>query len=290
VSPSPPNAEPHGESVGPKRQSRTVNSSVTLVLRGLKSFALLVVSVAAMIGLWYAFIHLWHLNPFFAKSPKDVWNWLTTGTDAGAHRHVIIEGLATTVKDAALGYIFGTAIAVAVAVVFVLHTSVEDTLMPIALVLRSVPLVAMTPLLVLMFGRGLLGATVIAGLVTFFPTLVNMVQGLRSVPAGSVDVMQVLHASNWRTLRTVRFPHAMPALFASARIATPLALLGATLAEWLATGSGLGNLMIQAATTSQFNELWASVVTVTTVSVVAYMFIGWIESPVVSHFSPNRAR
>jgi sulfonate transport system permease protein len=276
--------------VGATGEGDAMSPSATLALRALKNLALLVVSVAIMIGLWYGFIRLWHLNPFFAKSPKDVWLWLTRGSDAGAHRHVIIEGLATTAKDAALGYLGGTVVAVAVAVLFVLSTSVEDALMPIALVLRSVPLVAMTPLLVLMFGRGLLGATVIAGLVTFFPTLVNMVQGLRSVPTGSVEVMQVLHASPWTVLRTVRLPHAMPALFASARIATPLALLGATLAEWLATGSGLGNLMIEAATTSQFNMLWASVVTVTTVSVVAYMFIGWIESPVVSHFNPNLAR
>jgi ABC-type nitrate/sulfonate/bicarbonate transport system permease component len=253
-----------------------------------KSLALLLISVAVMIGLWYAFIKVWHLNPFFAKSPKDVWDWLTVGHAAAANRHIILKGLATTVTDAALGYLVGTVVAVAAAIVFVLHAGVEDTLMPVALVLRSVPLVAMTPLLVLIFGRGLVGAAVIAGLVTFFPTLVNMVQGLRSVPAGSVDLLQVLHASDWTVLRTVRLPHAMPALFASARIAAPLALLGATLAEWLATGTGLGNLMISAAATSEFDMLWAAVVTVTTVSVLAYMLIGWIEGPVVSHYHPNR--
>jgi ABC-type nitrate/sulfonate/bicarbonate transport system permease component len=274
----------------PETSPVTGSPGLALALRGLKSLAMLAISIVVMIGLWYAFIHVWHLNPFFAKSPRDVWLWLTTGPKAAANRHIILKGLATTLTDAALGFIGGTVIAVFVAIVFVLYAGVEDTLMPIALVLRSVPLVAMTPLLVLMFGRGLLGAAVIAGLVTFFPTLVNMVQGLRSVPAGSVDLMRVLHASKWTVLRTVRLPHAMPSLFASARIATPLALLGATLAEWLATGVGLGNLMISAASTSQFDMLWAAVVTVTTVSVVGYMFIGWIESPVIAHFNPNRAK
>jgi ABC-type nitrate/sulfonate/bicarbonate transport system permease component len=258
-------------------------------LRFVKSVVLLAISVGVMIGIWYGFIKAFHLNPFFAKSPDDVWKWLTSGSNAGANRHTILHGLSTTARDAVLGYVAGTAAAVGVAILFVLRRSLEQTLMPIALVLRSVPLVAMTPLLVLIFGRGLLGVTVIAGIVTFFATLVNMVQGLRAVPANSVDLMRAMDASEWTVLRTVRLPCALPALFASARIAAPLALLGATLAEWLATGAGLGNLMISAASTSQYDMLWAAVVTVTVVSVAAYMFIGWIEGPIVARFDPDRA-
>lgn len=266
-----------------------MRSAVGFAVRSAKSVLLLALSVAIMVGLWYAFIKIWHLNSFFAKSPSDVWKWLTTGRDAAANRHTILNGLGTTVRDALFGFVGGTVIAAGVAMLFVLSSAVEDTLMPVALVLRSVPLVAMTPLLVLIFGRGAVGAAVIAGLVTFFPTLVLLVQALRAIPASTLDLMDALNTSRWRLLRSVRIPCAIPALFAAARIAAPLALLGATLAEWLATGVGLGNLMISAASTSQYDELWASVVTVTTVSVIAYMIIGWIEAPVVSYFNPNKA-
>lgn len=260
-----------------------------LVVGGARSVAMLALSVAIMIAFWYAFIELWHLNPFFAKSPADVWKWLTSGPDAEAHRSVIFHGLGTTLRDSLLGFAGGTAVAVAVALLFVLFPAVEDSLMPMALVLRSVPLVAMTPLLVLVFGRGAVGSAVIAGIVTFFPTLVMLVQALRSAPVSTVELLEVLNASRGRVLRSVRMPCAVPALFAAARIAAPLALLGATLAEWLATGTGLGNMMVSAASTSDYDLLWASVVTVTSVSVIAYMVIGWIESPVVSYFDPNTA-
>ena len=74
------------------------------------------------------------------------------------------------------------------ALVFNLAPSTEATFMPIAIVLRSVPLVAMTPLIILIFGRGLLGVTVIAGIVTFFPVLVNVSLALRSAPQAAIDL------------------------------------------------------------------------------------------------------
>ena len=245
---------------------------------------MLLLSIAVMIGLWYAFIGLWHLNPFYAKSPKDVWDWLTTGPKAAANRHIILKGLETTLTDAALGFVGGMVVAVAVAVVFVLYTSVEDTLMPIALVLRSVPLVALTPLLVLMFGRGLLGAAVIAGLVTFFPTLVNMIVALRGTPPESLDLCRAYGASAVDTLVKVQIPTALPALFASLRIAAPLALVGALLAEWLATGQGLGYGLLNAAASSDYNGLWARVVLITLYSTVIYQLVGIAEGLVMRRF------
>ena len=73
----------------------------------------------------------------------------------------------------------------------------------------------------------------------------NVTLALRAVPRESLDLMRAYGASRRTTLRKVQFPSALPALFASLRIAAPLALIGALLAEWLATGKGLGYLMLQ---------------------------------------------
>ena len=137
--------------------------------------------------------------------------------------------------------------------------------MPMAIVLRSVPLVAMTPVIALIFGRGLLAVTVIAGIVTFFPVLVNVSLALRDTPQASLDLCQAYGAGSFTTLRKVQFPTALPALFASLRVAAPLALVGALLAEWLATGEGLGYLMLQSMTLSNYNMLWAATALVTVV-------------------------
>ncbi|MBW8076882.1 MAG: ABC transporter permease subunit, partial [Gallionella sp.] len=131
---------------------------------------------------------------------------------------------------------------------------------------------------------GLISVTVIAGIVTFFPTLVNVVQGLRSAPADSLLLMRAYDASKLTILRKVQVPSALPSLFSAARIAAPGALLGAVLAEWLSTGKGLGFYMLEASTESQYNALWSGVAIITVVSVTIYAIVGVIEIPVLRRF------
>ncbi len=99
---------------------------------------------------------------------------------------------------------------------------------------------ALTPLLALIFGRGLLGVTVIVAVVTFFATLVTVSEGLRAAPQLACEVITSLGGSQLAVTRKVRLPYALPSLFASARIAIPGAIAGATLAEWLASGTAPG--------------------------------------------------
>ena len=87
----------------------------------------------------------------------------------------------------------------------------------------------MVPLIELIFGNGLMGVAVIAGIVTFFPTLVNVNLALRSVPQESFDLMHGYGATRMTTLRKVQFPARSPPCSRRPRIAAPLALVGALL-------------------------------------------------------------
>jgi ABC-type nitrate/sulfonate/bicarbonate transport system permease component len=243
------------------------------------------VSLAVVLGAWQLFLTAFHINSFIGRSPLQVWRYLTSSTTGGTARSQLYHASVTTLHDAALGLIAGTAAALVCAIVFNLRRTVEQTFMPIAMVLRSVPLVAMTPLIALVFGRGLMGVTVIAGIVTFFPTLVNVTLALRATPQASLDLFQAYGAGQFTTLRKVQLPSALPSVFASLRIAAPLALIGALLAEWLATGRGLGYLMLQSETLSNYNLLWAATVLVTAYSVFLYTAISGVEKRVLVRFS-----
>lgn len=251
-----------------------------------RSAGFLALSVAVALVCWVGFIKVFNLNSYFAKTPADVWDYLFQGPSAAANRQQLWAALLTTLRDACLGYGVGTLLAVLAAMAVVSYRTVEAAFMPVAVVLRSVPLVAMTPLIALAFGRGLVSVTVIAGIVTFFPTLVYVVSGLRSAPLESVLLMRAYDASNWATLFKLRLPSALPSLFSSAKIAAPGAMLGAVLAEWLSTGQGLGYLMLEASTTSAFAQLWAGVVLITVVSAVIYALVGLVEVPVLRRFGP----
>ena len=94
-----------------------------------------------------------------------------------------------------------------------------------------------------------------------------------------------------RELVGVRLPFAMPALFAASKIALPAAISGALLAEWLATGNGLGSLMLRASASSKFAIVWSGAVVIVIVSIAAYSLVGTIESasPAVSAAAADRA-
>jgi ABC-type nitrate/sulfonate/bicarbonate transport system permease component len=249
--------------------------------RGLLSSA---VSIAAVLLVWWGFLKVFHVLPFIGKGPADVWRWLVTGDGAGANRAVMRHESWVTLRDAFLGLAAGTVAAVLSAVLFNLWRPIQQAFMPIAMVLRSVPLVAMTPLIALVFGRGMVAVTVIAGVVTFFPTLVNMTLALAATPKDALDLFAAYGASPAATLRRLQVPTALPALFSSLRIAAPLALVGALLAEWLATGKGLGYSILQASALSDYNGLWSRVALVTIYSVVLYKAIGGVERQVMRRF------
>ena len=253
------------------------------------------VSIIVTLVLWEGFIRLYHVDHVIAKDPLDVWRYLVTQhvdtvhgfRSAAGNRHILFMHLSTTLRDALLGYVAGIAMAMVVASAFVLQRTVQQTFMPVALVLRSVPLVAMAPLITLIFGRDILAVSVIGGIVCFFPALVNIMFGLRATPASSLDLMAVYGASRLTSLRKVLIPSAMPSIFASLRINVPAAIIGALLAEWLATGKGSGNEMLTVVNTFDYGELWAAVVLVTGVSMILYSIVSAVEALVLARYAPD---
>lgn len=241
-------------------------------------------TIAVTVVVWQGLLWALHLSPYFAKGPKDVFDYLFVGASAGADRQLIFSNLGTTLFDAFLGYLAGTGAALALALLIVLSRGVEQTVMPVAIALRAVPLVAMTPVLILIFGQGLLAVTVIAGIVCFFPSLVNLVFGLRSAPTAAFELMRAYGASDGTILRKVQMPYSLAALFASAKIAAPGAIIGATLAEWLATGNGLGYQMFVSSASSAWSELWTAVAVLTITSVIIYNVLAAVEKPVVARY------
>jgi len=243
-----------------------------------------VVTLVVVLAAWILFLKAFHISSFVGKGPLDVWRYLTSGSDAAANRSELLSESGYTLRDAFLGLAGGTVAALACAVAFNVWRGTSAAFMPIAMVLRSVPLVALTPLIVAVFGRTLVAVTVITGIVTFFPTLVYVTLALRRTPVESLELCRAYGGSTAKTLWKVQVPSALPSLFASLRIAAPLSLVGALLAEWLATGQGLGWNMIEAATESDYNGLWTRVVVVTALSALLYKVIGAAEQKVLARF------
>jgi ABC-type nitrate/sulfonate/bicarbonate transport system permease component len=154
----------------------------------------------------------------------------------------------------------------------------------VALVTQTMPLVALTPLLVLLLGRGTAVTVAITVSVTFFPAYVTLAQGLGLVPRAAFDLVRAYGASWWRELALVAVPSALPYLFTSAKLAVPRALLGVMIAQWLATGTGLGNLLNQARGYLDYGMVWTVALVSVLVSVLFYQLVALVEARVLRRY------
>ncbi len=247
------------------------------------------VATIAIIGvLWVGLMNWFDLDPYFAKRPGDVWEYLVSSPNAGAQRREILDSLRDTARIAIPGYLFGLLIGAVAAAVFALSDVVRRTITPFAIALRCVPIVAIAPLLVQAFGRGVTGTTTTVAIMTFFPTLVACAEGLKQTPGQVLDIYATYDTSRLRTLVSGQIPAMGPAFFAAARIAVPATVLAATVAEWLATGTGIGNLMALAAVNSRYATLWACVVIVALIAALAYGVVAMIERVVLARIAPEQ--
>ena len=253
----------------------------------------ILLSALILAVLWQIAIVVVGQSPFIAKGPLDVVNYFTQdGLDgtAGEHRALLAGLLGVTLADAALGFVIGLALSISISIAFVMFRPVEFMFMPIAMLLRTVPLLAMAPVIYIIFGNGRVTAALIGTVVVLFPVLVNLTVGLRSVSQQSVDLVTVYGGHRLTVLRKVAIPTALPHLFASMRIAVPGAITGAMLYEYLFTTTGLGAAVTSAKAAFDYPQLWAATVLATIVSIVLYTITTIIEAAVLSEWGPEAGK
>lgn len=149
-----------------------------------------------------------------------------------------------TLGEAMAGFALGAVVAFAGATLMAHSRLLERSLLPIAILVKVTPIVAVAPLFVIWFGFGSLPKVLIASLITFFPVLVNAMIGLRSVNPGALDFFRSLNASRTEIYLRLRLPSSLPYLFAAFRISIPLSVIGAVVGEWFSGDRGLGSVII----------------------------------------------
>jgi ABC-type nitrate/sulfonate/bicarbonate transport system permease component len=153
----------------------------------------ILLSLLVLVLLWQAVISTTHLSSFITKGPLDVWNYFTQDGDGGTaagHRRTLLRLLGVTLQDASVGFLVGVPLSVLISIAFTMFRPIEFMFMPIAMLLRTVPLLAMAPVIYIVFGNGPVTAALIGTVVVLFPLLVNITVGLRSVSQQSVDLVR----------------------------------------------------------------------------------------------------
>jgi ABC-type nitrate/sulfonate/bicarbonate transport system permease component len=261
--------------------------TVRLVGRPILNFAFV---VAVTLLMWVLLLRLADVSPLVVRQPQDVFHYLFTDPDAAENRSEVLGPLWQTLLDAGIGFVAGLLAATLLATGMVLSKGVEAASMPVVMLVRTVPLVALAPIITLIFGNGFACVAVMSGIVVLFPALVNIAFGLRSVTPQMRDVVHVYGGSSWDVLRRVAYPTALPSIFAAIRISVPGAITGALIAEYFTTTDSVGKAVNTSLALYRYDQLWSLVVVVTLASVVLYMVAQACERVVLARFGGDVGR
>ena len=252
------------------------------------ALAIAAAAIALPFLLWWLVLKLLGTSPIVARTPWGVVEYLFLAPAAAQAQQQVLAALAQTLPITLAGMAAGLAFALLLAITGLVLPALGRALLPIALVTQTMPLVALTPLLVLLLGRGTAVIVAITVSVTFFPAYVTLAQGLALVPRAAFDLVRAYGASWWRELTLVALPSAMPYLITAAKLAAPRALLGVMIAQWLATGTGLGNLLNQARGYLDYGMVWTVAAVSVLVSVLFYQLVTLAERRLLRRYGAAR--
>jgi NitT/TauT family transport system permease protein len=240
------------------------------------------------VGGLVAALLLWELVAWLGDMPTFLLPRPTVLVDSFLLRaDVLASAAGVLLVEAAIAFVIGNSIGVGLA--FLVNRSVvmRATLMPMALAIRSVPVVAITPAMTLAIGFGHQTVIAIGVLACFFPTFVNVSRGLRATSAAEVQLFKLYDSSDWNLFWKLRFKTALPYLFQALKITVLAAMTATMIAEYVASQAGLGYLIHESYTRYRYIVVWQVVIVATLLKVVLFMLVGMVERRVVHWHKEN---
>lgn len=187
-----------------------------------------------------------------------------------------------TLSATLLGFVGGALFGILLAVGIVHVRTLEKSLMPWVISSQTIPILAIAPMVIVVLGaiglRGLVPKAMISAYLCFFPVTIGMVKGLRSPDPMRMDLMRTYNADRWQTFWTLRWPSALPLLFASLKVAVAISLVGAIVGE-LPTGAqaGLGARLLAGSYYGQTIQIWSALITAAILAAGLVALIGLVE-------------
>lgn len=242
-------------------------------LRAYWDKALIPLVLAAGVGLWSLLVAWQEYPVFILPGPSVVWRkFLVTLGDGSLMRH-----MNATLLEIGLGLAIGLAAAFVLGYVLGKGRRIERVVAPYLVASQSVPIVAIAPLLVIWFGSGLISKVLVCALITFFPTLVNTMVGVRNVDEELRDLMRTLRANWWQTFWLLELPAALPVIFGGLKLSVILAVVGAVVGEFAGADAGLGYLINLARGVLDTPLMFVAVLALVVVAQVLYLLVAWAE-------------
>jgi NitT/TauT family transport system permease protein len=241
-----------------------------------------------IVAVWKLSTVVFDISEFVFPAPEAVWASLLdlVGQAETWTVHVWI-----TLVETVAGFVFAVVAGVSIGAWLGRNFWLELALRPIIVALQVVPKVALIPIFVILFGFGITSKVIIAAILAFFPIMLNVMLGVRSVEPGHRDVMRSLGAGRWQTFKFLDFHSTLPYVFAGMEVGIVFALIGAIVGEYLGANEGLGNLVVVSLNALDAPQLFAVIILLAALGSVLYFAVTGVKRLMIPwHESVTQAR
>ncbi|MFF2093107.1 ABC transporter permease [Paenibacillus sp. NPDC058174] len=220
--------------------------------------------------LWQLIVTLAHIPLYILPSPLDTVNALVS--DFGA----IAGHVGTTLYESVLGFALSIALAFVLGILMDSFQVVKKSIYPILIVSQTIPTIALTPLLIVWFGFGILPKILIIVMVCFFPICISLVDGFEKVDKDYLNLFHSYKASKLQTFIHLKFPYALVNLFSGLKIAATYMIMAAIIGEWQGGTKGIGVYMVRTKNAYALDKVFAAILVIVIVSVAFIYVINYV--------------
>lgn len=242
-----------------RRSSRTGDIAAPLLL------------MALIIAAWEGLVWLLEVPTFVLPPPSDI--VFTMIKD----RSIIFGQLQVTLFEILAGYALAAIVGFSLSVIILYSNAFRRGVLPLIVASQTIPIIAIAPILVIWFGYNYVPRILITALVAFFPLTVSIVTGLQILENEFVNLFRSVGANEFKIFLKLRLPAALPNIFAGLKVATTLAVIGATISEWVGASAGLGYLMAQDSSQINTTRVFASLVVLGLCGMAFFGSVGLVE-------------
>jgi NitT/TauT family transport system permease protein len=226
-------------------------------------------SIVLLVIIWKLVIAIFDVSPFVLPQPEDVW----TGVKELVKSDGFWSDVRVTLTETLVGFAIALVLGIVLGTILGRVVWLEQAARPVIVASQVVPKVALIPLFIIWFGFGMTSKIIIVALLAFFPILLNVILGVRSVDTGHRDVMRSLNASRWETFRRLEYPSTLPYILAGMEVGIVFAVVGAIVGEYLGGDQGLGYRIVTSLNNLQAETLFAVILVLTLFGFLLYLAV-----------------
>jgi len=248
------------------------------MIRNLFKFTPSIILSATIFMLWEVLVRVLEVPDWFLPPPSLILRELFLSID------IILGHLLTTSIEVLLGLALSVIVAINFSLLIFFFKSIEKSVYPLLIATQTIPVITISPLLLVWFGPNIFSKIIIVAIISFFPIIVNFLDGLKSADSEMIMMAKQFGASKLQIFYKIQLPYSFPYLISGLKIASVASVIGAVVGEWVGASGGLGWLIKTSSPQFLTERVFASIFVLSLLAVSLFSIFYLIERLVLKKY------